>query len=192
MFFSKTKLRMLTILRRVPVIGYAVESSSWIVGILKRVTQNSIGWITILEDQLPDVGVPLLVIGVLLFLMGSTVTLKDSWPSFFDTTNCPRCLAGENRYKMATPQDETLAKRDVELSVPIFKFVKVFPYHKRFSGTTDFSLNSVKMKLIIQFNRATQTSWNKTVKQNKTKNKLLRILRDNQTGKHIEHLQWKF
>lgn len=124
---------------------------------IKTIAQDSINWLVILEDHLPDVGVSLLVIGGFLFLMGSTLILRDNWVSYLENTNCPQCLCLTGKSKMADSEEETLAKRDVELAVPIFKFVKVFPYHKRFSGTTDFSLNSVKMKLIIQFNRATQT-----------------------------------
>ena len=136
------------------MLGYVLESCF---STFKTIVQNSIGWLVILEDHLPDVGVSLLVIGGFLFLMGSTLILRDNWVSYLANTNCPQCLCLTGKSKMANSQDEMLAKRDVELAVPIFKFVKVFPYHKRFSGTTDFSLNSVKMKLIIQFNRATQT-----------------------------------
>ena len=90
--------------------------------------------------------------------MGYTLILRDNWVLSLENTKCHQCLEDENEFKNADPQDEILAKKDVELAVPIFKFVKVFPFHKRFSGTTDFSVDSVKMKLIIQFNRATQTA----------------------------------
>lgn len=156
--FSKFKSRLPSVSTGLPGLGYVVESGFWTARTLKSFTQNSIGWLTILEDHLPDVGVSLFVIGGFLFLLGSTLILRDNWVSSLAITNCTRCWADANKSKMADLREETLAKRDVELAVPIFKFVKVFPYHKRFSGTTDFSLNSVKMKLIIQFNRATQTA----------------------------------
>jgi hypothetical protein len=160
---NKLESRLSSITSRLPVLGYVVEKGFRTVRIFKSSAQRFVGWLTILEDHLPDVGVSLSVIGGFLFFMGSTLILKDNWvPSLLDT-KCHQCLVDASQFKMADlgvvdPQEETLAKKDVELAVPIFKFVKVFPFHKRFSGTTDFSLDSVKMKLIIQFNRGTQTS----------------------------------
>ena len=156
--FSKWKSRLPSISKSLPGVGYLLESGFWTMRIFKSFAQNSIGWLTILEDHLPDVGVSLFVIGGFLFFMGYTLILRDNWVLSLATTKCHQCLNYASKFKMADLTEETMANRDVELAVPIFKFVKVFPFHKRFSGTTDFSLNSVKMKLIIQFNRATQTS----------------------------------
>ena len=157
--FSKFKARLPSFSTRIPGLAYALESGFRTVRIFKPFTQRFIGWLTILEDHLPDVGVSLSVIGAFLFFMGYTLILRDNWVLSLENTTCRHCLDDKNEFKKADrPQDEILAKKDVDLAVPIFRFVKVFPFHKKFSGTTNFSLNSVKMKLIIQFNRATQTA----------------------------------
>lgn len=148
---GRFKSHLPSISKRLPALGYALESGC---STIKTSVQYSIGWLVILEDHLPDIGVSLLVIGGFLFVMGYTLILRDNWVSYLEHTNCPQCLCLTGTSNDA--QEES-PKRDVELAEPIFKFVKVFPYHKRFSGTPDFSLNAVKMRLIIQFNRATQT-----------------------------------
>ena len=67
---------------------------------------------------------------------------------------CSRCPVDETNNKLV--EEEEIPAKKVDLARPIFKFVKVFPYHKRYSGTSE--LKSVKMRLVIQFNKSTQTS----------------------------------
>ena len=107
--FSKFRSRLPSVSTGLPGLGYVVESGLWIARILKSFTQNSIGWLTILEDNLPDVGVSLFVIGGFLFLLGSTLILRDNWVSSLAITNCTRCWADANKSKMADLREETLA-----------------------------------------------------------------------------------
>ena len=152
----KSTLRFIP--QRWPVFGRVLDVCSLAVNVFKNYAHSAIGWLVIVEDNLPDVGSSLLAIGLFLFFMGSTLILRDNWASFNTVSSCPQCVTDSKRWTLTDDKgNDEPAVRDVELAVPIFKFVKVFPYHKRFSGTTDFSLNSVKMRLIIQFNKATQT-----------------------------------
>lgn len=126
-----------------------------------------------LEDHLPDFGVSFLLIGGILFMLGYTLTLNDDsstmsavkrWPetplthwSETPVTHWPETPFRQRDKSIVAYDQESIATPPVDLAEPIFKFVKVFPYHKHFSGTPDFPLNAVKMKLIIQFNKTTQT-----------------------------------
>lgn len=132
-----------------------IKRWEWTVRRIESHTQNAINWVEMVENNLPDVATAFLTIGCFLFLGGTTLILKHNWAP---TTTCLCCLpeAVKDNGEKEVSEEET-AVRDVELAMPIFRFIKVFPYHKTFPGTSDFSLKSVKMKLVIQFNKSTQT-----------------------------------
>lgn len=124
---------------------------------IKYFMLESIIWVEFVEDNLPDVGTTLLIVGGFLTLVGTSLILRDNWMVLETMEKDPpiRCLAGRKTSELEATNEEI--PRNVELARPIFKFIKVYPYHKKFPGTSDFSLKTVKMRLVIMFNRSTQT-----------------------------------
>ena len=124
---------------------------------IKFFIRESIIWVEFVEDHLPDVGATLLIVGCFLSLVGTSLILRDNWIVLdsMEKDLCVRCLADRKDSELEAKNDEI--PRNVELAKPIFKFIKVYPYHKKFPGTSDFSLKTAKMRLIIMFNRSTQT-----------------------------------